>query len=521
MHNDLKNYTLAILCGGLSTRLGTDKGLFAPLSDESLIKRKLRLFERYFESVNIVVRDSDQAELYSKELEGLLSSRIKIICDSEENRPNASLVGVETAVAASTTEMAVVIPVDQVGVRPLHLSKLCGFKCFEDESDLIAFPSIWAKADLSKIQNFVLNGALSVKGALRELPKDALDVGEYREELAINGNTKEQLQKYFGLPLLDPQKRRLHYLRFSIVEACNLSCNYCLPEGYPEWYKHRAKLNSHQIQTVLEGFKILGFRKVRFTGGEPALHNGCLSSVKAARKIGYEEIAMTTNGLLIKDLQPWIDAGLTSINISLDTLDQKTFTQISKTGDITKVIKLVEEAAALGLNVKINTVLQRTINGSQEQIESLIDWAKDLPITLRFIELMDTKLNSDFSKSERVLGSEILPLIEKRGYVPLQSKTGIDLLGPATDHRDPNGPSRIGFINPISCNFCDACNRLRVTAKGNLRLCLFGDHETEIDLNSPVEVAKTVMQALGSKPKQHYLLDGNMGNVSTFRTIGG
>jgi cyclic pyranopterin phosphate synthase len=162
----------------------------------------------------------------------------------------------------------------------------------------------------------------------------------------------------------------------------------------------------------------------------------------------------------------------------------------------------------------------RTLNGSLANIEQLIDWAVARPMTLRFIELMDTGLNRSFAKTERVLGSEIEPLLAARGLTRT-AHLGIRLAGPATDYRHPQLPGGIGLINPLSCSFCSDCNRLRITARGRLKLCLFGDQDLPLDLSSASSVALNVRHFIDRKPERHYLDDGNVGNVQTFRTIGG
>jgi cyclic pyranopterin phosphate synthase len=252
------------------------------------------------------------------------------------------------------------------------------------------------------------------------------------------------------------------------------------------------------------------------------VHPHCLDAIDLARRLGYETIALTTNGLLIKDLPRWIDAGLTSLNVSLDALDAERFFAVTKSREVDKVRRLVEDAARQRLSVKVNTVLLRSKNGQRENIEALIDWATGLPITLRFIELMETKLNGSFSSAERVLGTEIEPLLTVRGLAQVdQAGLRPDLRGPATDYAAPDRPGRIGLINPMSCNFCSKCNRLRVTAQGRLKLCLFGDNDIPLDLASPEAVALNVRRLIDRKPERHYLEDGNVGNVATFRTIGG
>lgn len=529
--------TLAILCGGRSTRLGTDKGLYQPLGDEPLFARAVRLLGDAYAEILLVTRDEAQTKLYqdavSRELTDLERSKVRVVADSTTGYcvlPEAAIAGVHSAVVLAEHARVVVIPVDQIGVRSLHLRSLgkaavtdhLAYAFSGSDGEALPFPSLWRREASPRLAALLEAGSFSVRGALSDLGALKVDARDWHEELDLNGNTVEALQTYFGTPLHDPFKRRLHYLRFSMTEACNLSCTYCLPDGFPEWYRHKARLGTAEIDVLLRGFRQLGFRKVRLTGGEPTVHPGCLATVRLARRIGYEKIAMTTNALKMADLNPWIDAGLTHLNVSLDALDADRFESVTGSRQVDTVIRVIEGAAAQGLDVKVNTVLLRTRNGDQTNIERLIDWALDLPITLRFIELMETKLNGSFAGSERILGTEIEPFLAARGLFK-DDGTGRapDLRGPATDYAHASRPGRIGLINPMSCNFCSKCNRLRITAKGQLKLCLFGDQDLPLDLASAEAVALNVRRLIDRKPERHYLEDGNVGNVATFRTIGG
>lgn len=525
--------TLAILCGGRSSRLGTDKGLYCPLGDESLLARAVRLWGDLFQEILVVVRDEEQAEIYQTAVESLPHTlgKVRLIHDQMEegDRPQCSLTGVYSAIFHARFPMVMVLPVDQVAVRALHLQKLLinddevlnHPRAFSDANEeLQPFPSLWPRSLSVKVKDAIANGSLGVARNLWEAGVIPLDGGAYAHELGINGNTATELADFFGSsPLLDGFGRRMQYLRFSLTEACNMSCQYCLPDGFPEWYRHKARLSDADIITLLSGFRRMGFRKVRLTGGEPTVHPGALKALTTARQLGYETLTLTTNGVLIKDLREWVEQGLTQINISLDTLDEGTFESMTKNRGLTKVLQLVDDAIALGLEVKINTVLLRTVNGGEAA--RLIDWALARPMTLRFIELMPTGLNRDFYEREQVLGSELMPLLSERGLAIHDRRKGPDLRGPATVYEADHFPGKIGLINPLSCNFCSACNRLRVTARGALKLCLFGDNDHPLDLSSPETVERDVRCLVEKKRERHHLEDGDLGNVQTFRTIGG
>ena len=529
--------SLAILCGGRSSRLGTDKGLFCPLGDESMVARMIRLLGEEFRAIILVVKDGEQSLLYRSEVASLPDKTLrKISIVSDDCATFAALSGIERALQESKTESVVVMPVDQVGVRSRHLDDLLvGFSMSSSmtaayldtaATDILPFPSVWKKSSMERVGALVASGSLSVKRALTDLDVCVISDPTNINQLRLNCNTQADFKNYFGSPLHDPYKRRLHYLRFSLTEACNLSCTYCLPDGYPEWYRHKAKLSLADVEKTLGGFRQLGFRKVRFTGGEPTVHPNCLQAVKMAADFGFEDIALSTNGLLIKDISTWRDAGLNRINISLDTLQPDEFFKIAKSRDVKKVVDIVDESIAAGLVTKVNAVLLRSINlGSAGE---MMDWALERKMTLRFIELMSTGLNMKFSDTERVLGSELEPLLRARGLIPGIPANAMDrtpnLRGPATDWASADGfqhAGKIGLINPMSKNFCDACNRLRVTARGALRLCLFGNGETNLVLESAETVAESVRSVIDRKPERHHLEKNDVGNVSTFRTIGG
>lgn len=537
----MENTCLAILCGGKSRRFGTDKGLFAPLGDESLVARALRLLGEDFGEILIVVRDPEQECLYRTALEPhlqgageALSQKVRLVHDSQVDLGSPSaLTGIATALATMTKAQAVIVPVDQVGVRSLHLKRLVRqgeglthpVAFASTDETVLPFPSLWRVTHLPLIAARLKAQGLSVRATLADLNVKLVDEPAWHHSLAANTNTLEEAQGYFGRPLVDPYGRRLHYLRFSLTEACNLSCQYCLPHGFPEWYRHKARLGMDDVGTLARGFRLLSFRKLRLTGGEPTLHPHALEAVKLAHSLGYEEIAMTTNGLLMGDVGAWRSAGLTHLNVSLDSLDAKIFQEMAgsrQIEDALRVRQTIESAVASGIKVKVNTVLMRSRNGQEANIRALIEWALSLPLTLRFIELMDTKLNATFAAGERVFGHEIEPILREYGLSQVvRRRQNTFLGGPATEYGSLVHQGCIGLINPLSCNFCSDCNRLRVTARGGLKLCLFGNEDIPLDLTSPESVASDVRRVIGQKPEKHYLEDGLVGNVATFRTIGG
>jgi cyclic pyranopterin phosphate synthase len=527
--------TLAILCGGQSRRFETDKGLYIPNpQDRPLFLRMVENLEQRFAKFLIIVMDMEQKDLYLTALRqhapDSLKSRIRIVEDSPGVHSSpAALNGVLSALASVDDPWLAVAPVDQLALRGIHFDDLIRVLNSDDgrpaafhdghPDDLMPFPSIWPTAAVERLQSLIAAGALSVSGALRELNTKTAPSDTFQEELRVNCNHRGEVEEYLGKGIQDKFGRRLSYLRFSLTEVCNLSCQYCLPDGSPDWRRQRARIKIENIRSVLKGFRQLGFQKVRFTGGEPTVHNRCLDAIAYARKIGFEKICMTTNGLLLTNMQDWARAGLTQVNFSLDSLDEDEFFRITKSKGVKTIIGNSESAISLGLVVKINAVLMRNYNWAN--VDKLIDWALARPVTLRFIELMPMELNRDFDKEERVLNSELIAKISARNLAEVSHGERRITDGPESLWASASLPGKIGLISPLSCNFCDRCNRLRVTSRGALKLCLFGDHDIPIDLSSANSVAEGVIKAIAVKPERHRLEERDWGNVATFRTIGG
>ena len=299
-----------------------------------------------------------------------------------------------------------------------------------------------------------------------------------------------------------------------------MACTYCLPDGYPEWYRHKALLNRSAVLTLLTGFRMAGFSKVRFTGGEPTLHPNCLEAVQTAKKLGFEQICLTTNGLSRITPEEWAHAGLSHVNVSLDSLNAERFEQMTKSREHARVLNFILSSVNAGLKVKINTVLLRSQNRSEAP--AMMQWALERALTLRFIELMPTGLNNSFDIAERVLATELHDEAYTLGLLPQTADSKQrQLAGPEQTWTHPTLPGRIGFISPLSCNFCGDCNRLRVTAKGELKMCLFSSENQKIPLDNPEQVVRFLTTAIQAKPERHHLEQRKWGNVATFRTIGG
>lgn len=267
----------------------------------------------------------------------------------------------------------------------------------------------------------------------------------------------------------DQHGRVIDYLRISVTDRCNLRCQYCMPEeGIPS-IGHENILTFEQIVTVCRCVSRLGIRKIKLTGGEPLVRKGFTALVREIKALdGIEEVTMTTNGILLEGyLEQLKEAGLDSINISLDTLDKDKFHALTRLGDLDKVISAIQKASAMGFSsVKINSVIMKDYN--QKEAVELARLAKDYPVSVRFIEMMPIGNGKEFGA---VYQQEIIGELQK-AYGPLKpchQKMGN---GPAVYYELAGFQGKIGFISAVSHEFCGQCNRIRLTADGNLKLCL-------------------------------------------------
>ncbi|WP_042011030.1 GTP 3',8-cyclase MoaA [Aeromonas fluvialis] len=325
------------------------------------------------------------------------------------------------------------------------------------------------------------------------------------------------------LPLEDGFSRRFYYLRLSITDVCNFRCTYCLPDGYrPQGRK--SFLSVDEIRRVVGGFAAMGTRKVRLTGGEPSLRRDFTSIIDAvAGTPGIEKVAMTTNGYRLKErAREWFDAGLTALNVSVDSLDPRQFHQITGENKLAEVMEGIEAALAAGFtSVKINAVLLKGLN--DYQLDAFLGWIRHKPIELRFIELMQTGEMDTLFQNHHVSGEQIKQRLMESGWV--QQLRGKDD-GPAQVFMHPESQGGVGLIMPYSKDFCAGCNRLRVSSVGKLHLCLFGDNGVELrDLlgadSQQEALQQRIRSALSGKAATHRLHEGNAGATPHLASIGG
>jgi cyclic pyranopterin phosphate synthase len=309
---------------------------------------------------------------------------------------------------------------------------------------------------------------------------------------------------------IDGRGREISYLRVSVTPRCNLRCAYCFPEGgqlYPQRYDI---LSLRQIARLVAIFSGAGIRKARITGGEPLVRKGIATLISDIRKIeGIEEITLTTNGVLLEGMIPRLkQSGVDRVNISLDSLKPERVKAISGYDVFPKVMGAIEKIISGGVwPLKINVVAIKGVN--DDETLDFAELAVRFPLEVRFIEMMPVAHNKLWKGAAAISGAEIKKIIEETHVLtPVADAGGIR--GPAEVYTIGAGTGRIGFVSPISKHFCGGCNRLRLTAEGSLRSCLFSGKE--VDLKEGFETGQPddwflarFYEALSGKPDGHNL----------------
>ncbi|MFQ6110867.1 MAG: GTP 3',8-cyclase MoaA [Nitrospinota bacterium] len=323
--------------------------------------------------------------------------------------------------------------------------------------------------------------------------------------------------------LVDSFSRRIDYLRISVTDRCNLRCSYCMPEEGFELAPAEEILTFEEIARFTRIAVSLGVKKVRLTGGEPLVRRGLDKLIGALSAIpGVEDLSLTTNGLLLSGFaERHKKAGLMRVNVSLDTLDPEKYARLTKRGELPRVLEGIETALRVGLKpVKVNVVVVRGFNDGE--VDSFTRLSLERELRVRFIEFMPTGGQSFWQEGHYVRTEEVRRRVESLGtLVPAPEGPRA---GPGTEYHIllPGGelsPGSVGFISPLSQHFCSACNRLRLTADGKLRACLFSD--SEIDLRAPLragasdaEIVSLLSMGTWEKPEGHGFreLGGRCGN---------
>ncbi|ADV87042.1 TPA: GTP 3',8-cyclase MoaA [Vibrio vulnificus] len=319
--------------------------------------------------------------------------------------------------------------------------------------------------------------------------------------------------------------RKFYYLRLSVTDVCNFKCTYCLPDGYqPSGQKNSSFLNLSEIRRVVKAFADCGTSKVRITGGEPSLRKDFTDIIHTvASTQGIKRVATTTNGYRMeKHIGEWKEAGLNQINVSVDSLDPRMFHQITGENKFHQVMSGIDRAFEVGFEqVKVNVVLMKDLN--HNELPAFLHWIKHRPIQLRFIELMQTGEMDTLFQQHHVSGVAIRNHLIANGWL-LKVKAAND--GPAQVFVHPDYQGEIGLIMPYEKDFCTSCNRLRVSAKGKLHLCLFGDRGVELrDLlqqdDQESDLIARIQSELQTKSVSHFLNEGQTGMTPHLASIGG
>jgi cyclic pyranopterin phosphate synthase len=323
--------------------------------------------------------------------------------------------------------------------------------------------------------------------------------------------------------LSDQHGRRIEYLRISVTDRCNFRCVYCMPLAGLEWLPKPAILRYEEIADIVRQLAPLGLRRLRITGGEPTIRPELPRLVSLLDAIpDIEDIALSTNGVRLPELaRALADAGLRRVNISADSLRPERITQIARRDLGFDVVRSASAAEAAGLGpIKINVVVMRGIN--DDEIADFAQLTRDHSWHVRFIELMPVGELRDLTWDHVVPSEEVLQRVRALGALeptapPARSN------GPAVYWRFPDAPGSIGVITPMTHSYCERCNRVRLTADGRLRTCLFGDHE--VLLRDPLRrgepLAPLLAQALAEKPLAHALLTRNTGGLRALSEVGG
>jgi len=324
-------------------------------------------------------------------------------------------------------------------------------------------------------------------------------------------------------PLEDNFGRRFPYLRLSVTDVCNFRCTYCLPGGYQKTHNDTF-LTLPEIKRLVRAFAEMGTWKIRLTGGEPTVRKDFLDIARTVSETpGIRKLAFTTNGYkLPQRAQSYYDAGLRVINISIDSLDPRRFHELTGHDRLEEVMGGVQAALDTGFeSVKINTVLLKGLN--DDELDGFLSFVENRPVSLRFIELMQTGDNLSYFRKHHIPATVVKEKLEERGWDLQERDVGA---GPAVEYTHANYQGRIGIIAPYSKDFCKTCNRLRISARGGLHLCLFGVGGYDLRPlmqgdNQKEELKEKIMDLVKFKRSSHFLQEGNTGVRENLASVGG
>jgi len=327
-------------------------------------------------------------------------------------------------------------------------------------------------------------------------------------------------------PMQDGWGRRIEYPRISVTDKCNLRCTYCMPEEGLPWLRREQILSYEEITAVVAQMAPLGLRRLRITGGEPLVRRDLSKLVRMLREVpGIEDIALSTNAVLLdeqaEDLRA---AGVNRLNVSLDSLRPERIDAISRRpGSAEAILRGIAAAERAGFApIKLNCVVMRGAN--DDEVADFAAVTRDRPWHVRFIEVMPTGENLAVSQCDYVSSDEILDRVRAIGE--LRPVTGPAGNGPARYYAFPGAAGTVGVITPMSHNYCDRCNRMRLTADGQLRPCLFGHQQTNLrdPLRAGEPLEPLIRQTLSIKPERHWLEQGSAsgsGGLLALSQVGG
>ncbi|GAA0790189.1 GTP 3',8-cyclase MoaA [Marinobacterium sediminicola] len=306
--------------------------------------------------------------------------------------------------------------------------------------------------------------------------------------------------------LIDRFGRQIHYLRLSVTDRCDFRCVYCMSEQM-QFLPREQVLSLEEMLALAQAFTELGVRKIRLTGGEPLVRRNVLWLIERLGELPVELVLTTNGSQLQRFAQPLRQAGVSRLNISLDSLDPERFRNLTRNGRLDQVLAGIDAACDAGFTrIKLNTVVLHGRN--EDEVPALVEYVRSRGLDISFIEEMPLGRISEHDRSEAFCSSDSLQarLAEHYTLIPTAERTG----GPSRYFRMPDSDSRIGFISPHSHNFCGDCNRVRVTAEGRLLLCLGNEHSVDLRalLRQPgcdaEQLRQAIVDAMQIKPERHH-----------------